>query len=513
MTIQAGPFAGAQSGFMSYYNSGSAKAYGDVVLVGQTVGVVDDSGGIAAGGYGRLRVSGIIQFCADTTVWAAGDSIYWNATGNPQGGVAGTGCATSTSSGATLIGPAEYAKATGDVSGRVINSSTTRVNTSLSGSINADAITSTDSSLGISGLGAAQGGVVAIVGGASSTSGNAGGAVTMTGGTPGATGIGGAVAIAGAAGGATSGAGGAVTVVGGAGTAGNAIGGAISITGGAGQGSAAGGASGRVGGAGGATGIGGAITDVGGAGGATSGAGGACTRIGGAGTAGNAAGGAITDTGGAGQGSAAGGAISQTGGAGGATGAGGAVTFISGAGGATSGVAGSISISVGSCTSGNGSAITITSGNGAGGTNSGGNINLIPGTAVSTGTPGEFQVATDSGIIHHSEALTATDATRTVFVATRSCRFKGVKEVHSTASTSGTLQIEKCTSTTAPGSGTVLLTGTMSLAGTANTVVSGTLISTVASLTLAAGDRLSIVIAGTMTNLAGGRVTLMLTPC
>lgn len=319
--------------------------------------------------------------------------------------------------------------------------------TTVAGSMTADDITGSDSSLGITGLAAAQGGAIALVGGTSSTSGNAGGAITRVGGTPGATGVGGA------------------------------------------------------------------ITDTGGAGGATSGAGGALSRTGGAGTAGNAAGGAISDTGGAGQGSAAGGALSYVGGAGGATGAGGAITITSGAGGATSGAAGAIAIAVGSATSGNGSAITITAGNGAGGTNSGGNLNLVAGAAVSTGTPGEVQVNGDANLILISEALTATDATRTVFVATRACRVKSIKEVHATASSSGTLQLEKCTGTTAPGSGTTLLTGTMSLAGTANTVVSGTLIATVASLTLAAGDRLSIVIAGTMTSLVGGRVTIGICPC
>jgi hypothetical protein len=42
----------------------------------------------------------------------------------------------------------------------------------------------------------------------------------------------------------------------------------------------------------------------------------------------------------------------------------------------------------------------------------------------------------------------------------------------------------------------------MSLAGTANTPVSGTLVSNPITLTLAAGNRLNLIIAGTMTNLA-----------
>lgn len=438
------PVRYVQIGEQIDYTPGSDVTAGDVVVIGSipTIARTD----ITSGRKGALSLEGAYDVPQVSGGFTAGDSVYWDPTGNPVGGTAGSGAATSTSSGTYLMGFAIATSGASDTFVRVKLRSVKGTAT-VAGSITADAIAGSDSSLGIAGQAAAQGGAIAMVGGTSSTSGNAGGAITLVGGTPGATGIGGAVTITGAAGGATSG------------------------------------------------------------------AGGACSRTGGAGTAGNAAGGAISDVGGAGQGSAAGGAWSATGGAGGLTGAGGAITITSGAGGATSGVAGAVAITAGSCTSGAGASVTITAGAGGGGTNAGGNINLVAGAAVSTGVPGEVQVNADSGLIMISEALTATDATRTVFVATRACRLKAVKEVHSTASSSGTLQIEKCTGTTAPGSGTTLLTGTMSLSGTANTVVSGTLIATVASLTLAAGDRLSIVIAGTMTNLVGGRVTLAVAPC
>lgn len=137
-------------------------------------------------------------------------------------------------------------------------------------------ITGSDSSLGISGQAAAQGGAIALVGGTSSTAGNAGGAVTTVGGTPGATGVGGAVALTGGVGGATSGAGGAATLTGGAGTAGNSAGGAATVTGGAGQGTAAGGVASLVGGASGAgaTGNGASAAVTGGAALSTNGSGG-----------------------------------------------------------------------------------------------------------------------------------------------------------------------------------------------------------------------------------------------
>lgn len=175
--------------------------------------------------------------------------------------------------------------------------------------LTAASITGTDSSLGIAGQAAAQGGAVALTGGTSSTAGNAGGAVTATGGTPGATGVGGAVTFAAGIGGATSGAGGVASIAGGAGTAGNSAGGVASVTGGAGQGSAAGGIAKVVGGAGGATGVGGKAQVIGGAGGATSGDGSDAEVTGGAATANNDDGGSVVLTGGAKHGTGADGSV------------------------------------------------------------------------------------------------------------------------------------------------------------------------------------------------------------
>lgn len=220
------------------------------------------------------------------------------------------------------------------------------------GDITVDGITGTDASLGITGLAAAQGGAVALTGGASLTSANAGGAVTATGGAAGATGVGGAVTLTAAAGGATSGTGGAGSLTAGAGTAGNSAGGVGSVTGGAGQGSAAGGIARAVGGAGGATGAGGAAQLTGGAGGATSGTGGAATITGGAGTNGNAVGGAASVTAGAGNGTGTGGAASLIGGASGAgaTGNGAAANVTGGAALSTNGSGGSVVLTGGAKT-------------------------------------------------------------------------------------------------------------------------------------------------------------------
>lgn len=346
-------------------------------------------------------------------------------------------------------------------------------------------ITASVDPLPINGLAAAQGGAVTVTGGTSSTSANAGGAVNLTGGTPGATGVGGAINITGAVGGATSGTGGAVNIIGGAGTAGNATGGLFKGVGGAGQG----------------TGLGGAAQLTGGASGTgATGAGGAATVTGGASLAVNDAGGAASLIGGAGAG----------------TGAGGAITITSGAAGAT-GVAGAVNISVGAATAGNGSAVTITGGNGAGGTNAGGNINFVPGAAVSTGTPGEVQVNSAAGLFsvvwQQGQAAAPSAGSFTIFQATRAYRVKAMNLVYSTASSSGTATITKDTGTTAPGGGTALLTGTVSTSSTANTTNSGTLIATVATLTMAAGDRIGLTLGGTQTGLAGLVVSVGLVPC
>lgn len=315
-------------------------------------------------------------------------------------------------------------------------------------------INAATATLALNGLAAAQGGSITMTGGTSSTSGNAGGALTRTGGAPGATGVGGA------------------------------------------------------------------INDVGGAGGSTSGAGGACTRIGGAGTASNSAGGAIADTGGAGIGSSSGGACGQTGGAGGSTGAGGALNYISGAGGSSSGAAGAINITIGSATSGVGAAITITAGNGAGGTNGGGNINFVPGTAVSTGTPGEIQVNSAAGIYEanwfqplSTTACPASAAIVTFFVANRAYRVKAVRCRETTVGTSETFTFHKDPSGTAAGGGTAICTGAITLGGTSNnTPVAGTMSSTVASVTMAAGDSLSFTVGGTVGSAAGLSVSALLVP-
>lgn len=93
------------------------------------------------------------------------------------------------------------------------------------------------------------------------------------------------------------------------------------------------------------------------------------------------------------------------------------------------------------------------------------------------------------------------------FIADTTYKVLQVQEVHTTASSSGTLQVEQLTGTTAPGSGTNLLSATVSTAGTANTVVTGAV---KGIATIAAGDRLALVSGGTQTGLVNAIVTVLL---
>jgi hypothetical protein len=98
-----------------------------------------------------------------------------------------------------------------------------------------------------------------------------------------------------------------------------------------------------------------------------------------------------------------------------------------------------------------------------------------------------------------------------VFIATGPCEVVGVSEVHTVAGSDGgavTLDVTKCDGTEAPASGVTVLSSTIDLKGTANTVVNRTLTATTADRKLIAGERLGINVTGTLTALAGGIVTI-----
>lgn len=325
-------------------------------------------------------------------------------------------------------------------------------------------------------------------------SGTTGSAINLVGGQGASTSVGGDVTLTAGAGGSTSGNGGALTLASGGGVSGT--GGAVSITSG-----------------GPTTGQTGTVTLTSGAVSANSNNSGTLTINSGNSTAtGGNTGNVVVSSGACVGGSVAGSSGSMTVRTGNNTGSFDCGTLALTGGSATSGIGGAVTITAGNSGGAAGANVTVTAGNGTTGTLAGGNVNLVPGTASTTGVPGEVQVNGNSGTMHIPVALTATDVTRTVFIATRPCRLKAVSTIFGTASSSGTLQLSKDTGTTAAGAGTALLTGTIALSGTANTVSTGTLSSTVATITLATGDRIAIVIAGTMTGLVGGFATITVTP-
>lgn len=106
--------------------------------------------------------------------------------------------------------------------------------------------------------------------------------------------------------------------------------------------------------------------------------------------------------------------------------------------------------------------------------------------------------------VSYTFGATAVDAN--FFIAPRALRVISAAFVPTVAGTDAsavTADIKKCTGTTAPASGTSVLSATFNLKGTANTVQTATLTSTAADLLLAAGNRLAIDNTGTLTSVVG----------
>ena len=97
------------------------------------------------------------------------------------------------------------------------------------------------------------------------------------------------------------------------------------------------------------------------------------------------------------------------------------------------------------------------------------------------------------------------------FIVPVACLITKIQEVHQTVGSDGgavTLTIEKLTGTQALDAGASTLASTIDLKGTINTVVTPTLSATSTSRTLAAGDRLAMDDAGTLTAVAN--VTILI---
>lgn len=90
-----------------------------------------------------------------------------------------------------------------------------------------------------------------------------------------------------------------------------------------------------------------------------------------------------------------------------------------------------------------------------------------------------------------------------VFIADKPCILKRVEFVIAATAALATLDLKKCTGTTAPASGTTMLASTIALDTTANTVTNKSLTTTAANLFLQPGDRIGADYSGTLTGLSG----------
>jgi len=93
---------GGEANTINYTRGGSAVDPGSVVVDGTIAGV--DLHGGPANSLGSLCIDGTFEVVKITeTTFTVGSSVYWDAAGDPQGGVAETGAATS-STGAVVLG-------------------------------------------------------------------------------------------------------------------------------------------------------------------------------------------------------------------------------------------------------------------------------------------------------------------------------------------------------------------------------------------------------------------------
>jgi len=125
-----------QAGESIDYTPVSAVAAGQVVVQGSMIGVAKTP--IAAGALGALAVKGIFDVVKANEQQAIGAALYWDADGNPYGGTAGTGCATTTAGGNTFIGFAQAAAGATDETARVLWSGPVALTNTVHNALTAD---------------------------------------------------------------------------------------------------------------------------------------------------------------------------------------------------------------------------------------------------------------------------------------------------------------------------------------------------------------------------------------
>jgi len=100
------------------YTPGSAVDAGQVVVQSGVVGIAKLD--IAASALGALALTGIFDVVKVSGAITAGAAVYWDADGNPVGGTAGSGAATTTSTANTFMGWAVKAAAETDTTVRMV---------------------------------------------------------------------------------------------------------------------------------------------------------------------------------------------------------------------------------------------------------------------------------------------------------------------------------------------------------------------------------------------------------
>jgi len=118
------------------YTPVAAVTAGQVVVQGSMIGVAKTP--IAAGALGALAVRGVFDVVKANEQQALGAALYWDADGNPYGGTAGTGCATTTASGNTFIGFAQVAAGATDETVRVLWSGPLALTNTVHNALTAD---------------------------------------------------------------------------------------------------------------------------------------------------------------------------------------------------------------------------------------------------------------------------------------------------------------------------------------------------------------------------------------
>lgn len=88
---------------------------GTVIVQGNLVGIPAND--LVAGRMGALAIEGLFNVCKVAGAISAGAAVYWAAAGNPVGGSAGTGAATTTAGGNSFMG---YAVRDADVNDTLV---------------------------------------------------------------------------------------------------------------------------------------------------------------------------------------------------------------------------------------------------------------------------------------------------------------------------------------------------------------------------------------------------------